>query len=394
MTDTAPARWGHLALLAVAMVGAMAPWLAGSAAAPILAADFALTPGEVGWLTSGTQLGFVAGTMAIAMLNLADLVSGRVLFAISALLVAAAQASLLAATSFPTLLLSRLLTGVMLAGVYPPAMKMAATWFVRGRGLAIGTVVGALTFGKALPYLLHGLGGLSLTTLVMVPAASAVLGGLAVALLWADGPHAFPARRFSWGLVGDVVRAPGLRHVTGGYLGHMWELYAFWAWVPGFVAAAWAAQGAADVHADRIAFAVVAAGTLGCIGGGALADRVGRRRIARTAMQVSGTLALLSPLLFRAPTPVLLAALLVWGVAVIADSAQFSALATEHAPPHAVGTALALQTSLGFLLTIASIQLVPRVAAVAGWQWALWPLAVGPALGIWSLGNPDQKTHL
>ena len=390
MTDTAPGRWGRLALLAIAMVGAMSPWLAGSAAAPILAAEFALTPSEIGWLTSGAQLGFVAGTLGLAMLNLADIVSGRVLFAVAAVLTAAANAALLLTDAFPVMLASRLLTGMALAGVYPPAMKMAATWFTRSRGMAIGTVVGALTVGKAFPYLLHGAGELTLAPMVLVPSAAALLAALLVALLWRDGPFAFPARPFAWGLVGTVLRDPALRRVTGGYLGHMWELYAFWAWIPGFLAAAATARGDLARSHDTEAFFVVAIGGLGCVAGGVLADRIGRRTVARGAMMTSGMLAALSPLLFGAPSWILLLAALLWGVMVIADSAQFSALATELAPPHAVGTALALQASLGFLLTIASIQLVPVMVEWLGWRWAFAVLALGPLAGVMALGKGER----
>jgi MFS family permease len=369
------------------MVGGMSPWLAGSAAAPLLAADLALSPGEIGWLTSTTQLGFVAGTLALAMLNLADILPGRRLFALAATATAVANATMLLADGIAPLLASRFITGLAMAGVYPPAMKMAATWFAARRGLAIGSIVGALTLGKAFPYLLHGVDQLALAPIVLVPSGAALLGAIAVGTTWHDGPHAFPSRPFSWGLVGEVFRECELRRVTGGYLGHMWELYAFWAWVPGFLGAAMAARGAPAGGEWSVAFAVVAIGALGCIGGGWLADRVGRRTVARGAMMISGGLALLSPIIFHAPTWLSVLALLLWGVAVIADSAQFSALATEVAPSHAVGTALALQTSLGFLLSIASIQLVPVMVNVFGWQWAFAVLAVGPALGVISLGG-------
>ena len=382
MSDTDASRWPRLALLALAVVGGMSTWFAGSVAAPLRAIDLALTPGEVGWLVSAVQLGFVVGTLLIAVLNVADVVPGRRLFAVSAVGAALANAALLVAPSLAWLVASRLLTGLCLAGVYPPAMKMAATWFRDARGLAIGVVVGALTIGKALPYLLQGNDALALDLVVLVPSGAAVLAALLIGTVWHDGPHAFPARPFHWGLVGEVVRNAPLRRVTGGYLGHMWELYAFWAWVPGFLTAAASARGEAATPHGTAAFAVVAIGALGCVGGGLLADRVGRREVARGAMMLSGTLAACSPLLFGAPAWLLLAALLLWGIAVIADSAQFSALATELAPPHAVGTALALQTSLGFLLTIASIQLVPVLAHALGWRWALMVLAVGPLVGV------------
>lgn len=387
MTDVAPSRWWRLGVLALAVVGGMSTWFAGSVAAPRLALDLALTQGEVGSLTSAVQLGFVVGTLLIAVLNIADLVSGRVLFAVAALLAAIANAASLLSHSFSLLLLSRVVTGLALAGVYPPAMKMAATWFRAARGLAIGVVVGALTVGKALPYLLEGAHDLPLATILLVPSSVAAAAGLLILGTWRDGPYAFPARPFDWTLVGKVLRDRTLLRVTGGYLGHMWELYAFWAWVPGFLTAAALARGESAASVATLAFLVVAIGALGCVGGGLLADRWGRRKVARGAMLLSGSLAAFSPLLFGAPRWLLFAGLLLWGVAVIADSAQFSALATEVAPPHAVGTALTLQTSLGFLLTIASIQLVPIVADAVGWRWALAGLALGPMAGRWALGT-------
>jgi MFS family permease len=366
----------------------MSTWFAGTAASPLLAADLALTPGEVGWLASAVQLGFVAGTLLLAITNFADLIPGRRLFAASAVGAALANASLLLAADTAVLVTSRFFTGLFLAGVYPPAMKMAATWFRSARGLAIGTVVGALTVGKAVPYLLEGGGALSLAPVVLIPSAAALLAGLGIMGWWHDGPHAFPSRPFAWRLMAEAFRGPGVRRVTAGYLGHMWELYAFWAWVPGFLAAASLARGELPRSQGGMAFVVLAVGAIGCVGGGWLADRVGRRTVARGAMLISGSLAALSPLLFVAPRWILFGALLLWGMAVIADSAQFSALVTELAPPHAVGTALALQTSLGFLLTIASIQLVPVVADAVGWRWGLAVLAVGPLLGAWVLRKP------
>lgn len=380
MTEPA-GRWRQLALLAAVQVLGMAVWFAGSAVAPALRANLALSATETGWLLSGVQLGFVLGTLAAAVLNLPDILPARRYVAASALLAALANASLLLADAFPPLLASRVLTGIALAGVYPPAMKMAATWFRAGRGLAIGTVVGALTLGKSLPYLLEGSGHLPLVPAVLVPSGAAVLAALLVVVGYRDGPFAFPARPFSWGLVGAVVRERPLRAVTGGYLGHMWELYAFWAWLPAFLAAA---PGVARLHTSptTLAFACVAVGAIGAIWGGHAADRIGRVPVVRMALLASGAAGLAAAAAFEAPGVVVMAICLVWGVAVIADSAQFSALVTERAPPHAVGTALTLQTSVGFLLTIASIQLVPLLAARVGWRWAMVVLALGPVAGL------------
>ncbi len=384
-------RWRQLTLLATVEFLGMSVWFAASAVKPALAANLSLSGGEAAWLTSGVQLGFVLGTLGAAVLNLADIIPSRRYVATSALLAAIANGALLLAPTFGVAVATRILTGAALAGVYPPAMKMAATWFRGGRGLAIGAVVGALTAGKALPYLLEGIGAVDLRWAVLAPSLMALVAALLVAVGYRDGPFAFPSRPFSWGLVASVLHEPTVRRVTGGYLGHMWELYAFWAWIPGFLAAAYTAHGRPGGPAELWAFAVVAIGALGAVWGGVAADRIGRATVVRRAMLVSGGCALLSPLLYNAPMELLLAVALLWGVAVIADSAQFSALVTEHAPPHAVGTALTLQTSLGFLLTIATIQGVPAIASAVGWRWAFLVLALGPLAGLWAVRRVENR---
>ncbi len=380
MTDPA-GRWRQLALLATAELLGMSVWFAASAVKPALTATFSLSAAQGGWLTSTVQLGFVVGTLLAALFNLADVIPSRRFFVASAVLAALANAALLGATSFGLLLLTRVLTGVALAGVYPPAMKMAATWFIRGRGLAIGMIVGALTAGKAIPYLLEGLGEIPFHTAVLLPSAGALVAALIVAAGYHDGPHKFQTQRFSWGLIGAVVSEPNVRRATLGYLGHMWELYAFWAWMPAFLAAA-AAHREHQGSIGAWPFLIVAIGAIGAVAGGLAADRVGRVRVVRWSLLVSGACCVASPWLFSAPAAVLHLVMLTWGAAVVADSAQFSALVTEHAPKHAVGTALTLQTSLGFLLSIVTIQLVPVLAERAGWQWAMIVLVLGPIAGL------------
>lgn len=379
-----PRRWRQLGLLAAAELLGMSVWFAGTAVAPALRSRLMLSGSETAWLTSAVQLGFVAGTLIAALLNLPDILPLRWYVAGSALLAAVANAALVPADSFVTAIASRALTGVALAGVYPPAMKMAATWFRAERGLAIGAIVGALTIGKAMPYLLEGGGHLPFVTVIALPSCAAIAAALLVALWYRDGPHAFPARPFSWGLAAAVAREPLLRRITGGYLGHMWELYAFWAWIPGYLAASFSARAP---HASMGAwpFLCVAIGALGCVWGGRAADRIGRVAVLRTALATSGVCCVLSAIAFGGPHWLVLVIALLWGVAVIADSAQFSALVTEHAPPHAVGTALTLQTSLGFLLTVASIQLVPAIAGALGWRWAMVILSLGPVAGLVSV---------
>ncbi len=243
--DDAPSRWRMLALLALAELLGMSLWFAGSALGPQLQAELALSGNEVAALTTAVQLGFVLGTALSALLNLADVVPARLLFACAATLGAIANAPMAMHLSYAGILASRFFAGVCLAGVYPPAMKMAATWFRERRGLAVGTVVGALTVGKAGPYLVHAIPRADVRGVTIVASASAALAAILIFALYEDGPYAFPARPFSWSLAGDVVRTRRWRLATGGYLGHMAELYSYWTWIPAFVAA----SVAGDAHA-------------------------------------------------------------------------------------------------------------------------------------------------
>lgn len=387
-SDIHPRRWRMLALLAIAELLGMSVWFSGSAVASPLAERWALDGAQVGWLTTAVQLGFVLGTALSALLNLADVVPARALFASAATLGALANLGLAVAPDYRTALLSRALCGVCLAGVYPPAMKMAATWFRAQRGLAVGTVVGALTVGKAGPYLAQAMPSLGVDPVVLVTSVCTLLAAALVWWRYADGPYAFPARRFSWTLVSSVVRERRWRLATGGYLGHMAELYSYWTWIPAFLLASSQVPGAPPVSPrflGALSFGVIAVGGIGCVWGGLVADRIGRAALVTRAMAISGSCALLIGLAFGRSWWLLAPLALVWGFFVIADSAQFSVLVTESVPPHAVGTALTLQTSLGFLLTTITIQLVPLVVAQAGWAWAFALLALGPMLGIWAI---------
>ncbi len=391
--DQDPRRWGMLVLVSVALLLGMSAWFTATAVAPELRVRWTLSEGQVAWLTTVVQVGFVSGTAAATLFNLADIWPSDRYFAGSAVLAAAANGGLLVVPGYGGALGLRFLTGFALAGVYPPAMKMMATWFRSARGFAIGTVVGALTVGKATPYLLKGLGGASITVVVSGASLGALVAAVLVLLAYRDGPYPFARRPFEWTRVGRVLRDRDTMLATGGYLGHMWELYAMWTWVPAFLAASQAARAAHGVPAageaavDLAGFGAIAAGGLGCVWAGRAADRVGRARIASLALAVSGACCLTAGLLFGAPFPVLAAFTALWGFFVVADSAQFSALVTEVAPRDAVGTALTLQTSMGFLLTMASIQGLPFVVDAVGWQWAFVMLAPGPVAGIWSMAR-------
>lgn len=379
-------RWRMLALLSVAVLLGMSLWFTASAVAPQLSALWGLDAQQGAWLTTIVQLGFVAGTALAALLNLADVFPARPYFAVAALCAALANALVVYAPGFAAALGLRFLSGFFLAGVYPPAMKMIATWFQSGRGLAIGTVVGALTLGKATPYLVRALEGGDFRTVVLTASAGGVAAAALVAVGYRDGPYPFARRPFSWGLVGATLRHRPTRLAIGGYLGHMWELYAMWAFVGVFFSEFFALRGASGERAGAlgglVAFAVIGVGAAGAVLAGKWADRLGRERVTVWAMAASGACALGIGWLLHAPAILVVAVALVWGFTVVADSAQFSAVVTEVAPPHSVGTALTLQTSLGFLLTMVTLSAVPSLRAAGGWPLAFGVLALGPALGI------------
>ena len=388
--------WRALALLALAELLGMSLWLAGSAVGPQLKETFSLSGGALAAVTVAVQLGFVAGTAVSALLNLADVVPARTLFSIAALCGALANAPMAFTSSFTVLLASRFAAGVCLAGVYPPAMKMAATWFRERRGLAVGTVVGALTIGKAGPYLVHALPGATVAGVTLVTSGCAALASALVFAGYRDGPFAFPSRPFSWSLIGEVFGERRWRLATGGYLGHMAELYSYWTWIPAFLAASVAGDpktlsASPSPTVAVLSFAVIAVGGAGCIWGGLVADRIGRAPLVIRALAISGGCGALVGLAFGHSLWLLAAVTLVWGFFVIADSAQFSVLVTESVPPHAVGTALTLQTSLGFLLTTLTIQVIPPMVRLAGWPWAFALLSLGPLLGIASMRRLSAK---
>ncbi|HKZ80005.1 MAG TPA: MFS transporter [Pyrinomonadaceae bacterium] len=376
-------RWRALALLSAAELLGMSLWFSASAVVPILRSEWQLSEASASWITIAVQLGFVCGTLLSAFLNLPDILSVRHLFALSAFggaLINAAFA--LYARGAATAIVLRFLTGVFLAGVYPPGMKIMASWFQRSRGMALGVLVGALTLGKASPYLVNGLGSNYWRSNILFVSLLAVIGGLIVIIFLKDGPYAMPAARFDASQIFKVFRNRGVRLANFGYLGHMWELYAMWTWTPVMIRASLSSRGSAPMLAEVASFLVIGCGAIGCVVAGIVADRIGRTLVTSWAMVISGSCCLLIGLVFSGSPFVLLILAAIWGASVVADSAQFSTCVTEMGDQQYIGTALTIQTCLGFLLTTISIELVPRFVNLVGWHYAFIVLAPGPLLGV------------
>jgi MFS family permease len=381
----AQSKLGSIALIAVCQVAAMALWFSASSALPSLVAEFHLTPFAQAALTSGVQLGFVIGCLASALLGLPDRFDPRRLFAVSAAIGAVANVLLLAvnpASAAAPLL--RLVTGVCMAGVYPVGMKLAATWAKGDMGLMVGILVGALTLGSASPHLFNALGGVDWRIPITVSSISAVVAAILIGLA-GIGPNRAAAPRFDPHYVTTAWRDVPLRLANLGYLGHMWELYAMWTWIGVFLDASFAATLAPDraaMAAKLGAFVTVASGAVGCVAAGFLADRFGRTTLTIAAMAISGSCAATVGLLFGGPAWALVTVCVVWGVTIVADSAQFSASVAELSDPTRVGTMLTLQTALGFTLTLVTIHLMPLWVHGFGWRGAFVPLALGPLVGV------------
>src|SRR5688500_10036314 len=399
MTHEEPASARRqLAALSTAMILGMTPWFSATVAAPGMIAEWGMSPTTAAWLTIGVQLGFVAGTFSSATLLLSDRWSARYL-AVGSSLVGAVATLLLArrgAGPYEAVGL-RFITGVALAGVYPPGIKIVAGWWRHRRGTAIGTLVGALTIGSAAPNLLRlGVNPSEWRSIVVAAAAAALLSAGVFAFAVREGPFHAPSAPFDPGAILRVVRNRGVLLATAGYLGHMWELYAMWSSIGVFWATVATRYAMTSAAAASLAFATIAAGTVGCVIAGTLADRFGRPVVTIVAMAISGACALAIGPSMGISLLLVSSIAVLWGISIVADSAQFSAAVTELAPSQYVGTAITVQTCLGFLLTIVTIRFVPVWADRWGWERAYMPLAIGPAFGIiamWGLwrASPTRR---
>jgi len=390
-----------VSLIVLCQVASMSLWFSASAIVPNLIASGQISGQQASLLTGAVQLGFVTGTLISASLGLADRLDPRRFFALSALVGSAANAVLLF-TGFDdwASLAFRFLTGVSMAGIYPVGMKMAAGWAERNMGLMIGLLVGALTLGSALPHLFSSLTSVDWRLTLGAASVCALAGAVLIGLVQL-GPRHSTSPRFVASAVVSMLRKPAILLANAGYFGHMWELYAMWAWVGAFLA--WAAttpgmkESALLGNAPLMTFFVVAAGAIGCLVAGAVADRIGRTTVTIAAMATSGACAATIGLWAHVGPVALVLVALLWGLTVVADSAQFSASIVELSDPALVGTALTVQTSIGFLLTFFSIQLMPIAIDTLTWRYAFSVLAIGPFLGVlamWCLRRSPESIRL
>lgn len=372
-----------LPVLVFAQFAGTSLWFAGNAITPELQVVFRLAEGALGNLVSAVQLGFISGTLVFAFLSLADRFSPARVFFFSALAGALFNISLIwLAGGLGSLLTFRFLTGFFLAGIYPVGMKISADWYGKNLGKALGYLVGSLVLGKAFPFLLKTFaGGVSWEYILLATSFLAAAGGLSLFLLVGDGPNRRPAAKFRWTTIPDIFKFREFRSAAFGYFGHMWELYAFWTFVPALLTAFNRINGN-HLPVSGWSFAVIGVGVLGCVAGGYVSLKAGSARVAFFMLLVSGLLCLISPVLFHLPQAVFLGLVLVWGFAVVSDSPQFSTIVARTAPPEYVGTALTIVNCIGFALTIFSIQLLNRLGAWLPAEWWFLFLAPGPLFGL------------
>ena len=386
----------NVMLLSFAQVFALSVWFSASAVVPDLKANYGLSGWHASLFTSAVSIGFVFGTLISATLTLADRFPPSKLFAVCAVLGAAANGAILffEPTSQAVIAL-RFITGATLAGVYPVGMKIASSWARGDTGFLVGVLVGALTVGSALPHLFNVLGGIDWRFTIGAATVAELIAAGAILMVRA-GPNLGPSAPFDPTQMLQAWRNKSLRLANFGYLGHMWELYAMWAWIGAFLAASFTVSGVDTplVWAGLATFAVIAAGGAGSVFGGVFADRMGRTTLTILALGISGVCCVLVGFIYGGAPWLMIIVCLIWGAAVIADSAQFSTCVIELADNRYVGTMLTFQTWTGFLLTLLTIHLIPEIAAWIGWQWAMAPLALGPVFGVWAMArlraHPDS----
>ncbi len=361
-------------------------WFAGNAVLPALQSTHQFSNDSLGHITSAVQLGFIIGTLVYAILSLADRYVPNRVFFVSAVAGAFFNvAILLVDFTLTKLIIFRFLTGFFLAGIYPVGMKIAADWYEKGLGKALGFLVGALVLGTAFPHLLNSLDAvLSWQEVLLFVSVFAVSGGFLI-LLMPSGPYRRKAAKFKITAIADVFRVKPLLKSAIGYFGHMWELYAFWAFVPWFLAF-YASRNQVNINVSAWSFAIIAIGSLSCVFGGLLSLKRGSYFVAKNSLTLSGLACLFSPLLFLLPFPLVIVYLLFWGATVIPDSPQFSSLVAASAPKEIIGTALTIVNCTGFTISVFSIQLFNYTSGIVGFEPYIFLLLLpGPLAGLWGI---------
>ncbi len=382
--DSQPAgRFRALFILSICIVLSMTTWFSATAVIPKLQSIWNLTPTLSAWLTIGVQLGFVLGAIGSSIVSLSDVISSKKLMIYGSMGAAVANLGLLLVESAYLAIFFRVMTGVFLALVYPPSLKLISTWFKRGRGLALGALVGSITLGSAAPHFINAIGGLGWELVVVSTTLATLSGALIIGLFVHEGPFPYPRAPFHLGRIGQVFKNRGILLASLGYFGHMWELYAMWAWFLTFTQMSFIELNIDNPSAASFfTFAAIGMGALGCIVGGILGDRWGRTATTSLMMCISGSCALLAGFVYDGPLWMLIALGLIWGFTVVADSAQFSTIVTELGDPMYVGTALTMQLGIGFMLTVITIWLLPLAADnLNSWQWVFLILIPGPLIG-------------
>ena len=380
----AESRSRSLIFVSAATFFTLSVWFSTNAISGALEAEKAIDESAIAILTIAVQLGFVFGTLLIAITNLSDLVNARTLFAVSAVLAAITNLLVIPIESTPALIAARFATGAFLGGVYPPAMKVISGWYTKGRGFALGTMVGALTIGSGSPHLLRSVFSENWQAVIIGSSILAVTGGLILKFIVTDGPHDVNGAKFNPKYLIGALTERGPRLALTGYLGHQWELYAMWAWIGSFmlyVVGEKSLIGESLDLASALTFLVFAIGAVASSYAGLWSEKIGRTAVTSIAMVISGTVAAFIGFIPPEMTLLIVILAMIWGASIIADSAQFSTAMTELSDPAYRGTMLTFQTGIGFALTAVSIWLLPIVKDSSGWGWAFAMLALGPVVG-------------
>ncbi|MFI5251959.1 MAG: nitrate/nitrite transporter [Bacteroidota bacterium] len=388
-------RWILLVIILSQFAGTSL-WFASNAVIPDLKQAWGLGLDSVGITTSAAQLGFILGTLAFAFFTIADRFSPRKIFFICSVVGALFNIAILApAGNLYLLLLIRVLTGICLAGIYPVGMKIAYGWYRQGLGHALGFLVGALVVGTSFPHFVRSLGAqFPWEDVIIVVSLLAATGGVLTYMFVPDGPYLTKRSSFVPGTLKIIFHSSSFRSAAFGYFGHMWELYTFYAFVP-FMLTAYIAlhQSVAPINISLWSFAIIAAGSLGCAGGGLFSDRLGSARVAWVQLLISGLLCCLSPFLYRCPEVLFLSLLVLWGITVVGDSPQFSTLVARTAPAELVGSALTITNSIGFAITIVSIEFISHLSQIIPPEYLFLFLAPGPLVGLLSSYKLIRANH-